>query len=339
MSKRDRQGVRTAADLERKYDFGKLNASQSNSLKKDIAVSELTQKVDQFIADTNGNFENINADIDDINENIDDINTDISGFNGAVSELNNKYTELSNKVDELEENGGGSTPEGDGETSWENVTNKPDTFPPSEHTHSSSDVESLVPCYTSLADIGLTAPVTTEQICEAMPYPSRMLLGAGNTTVTDIPISYGTIEISRATNVNYCAARLTQSSGNTPIVCVGKYSTNTSPKWTGWEFINPPMAVNTEYCTAEKYKWYAVYTKLINFGTMPNNTSKSVSIGANLNVVSIEGMTYNGNYALPLSIHNGINSVYYNKSDGKLYVETKSDASKWSAEIVVRYTK
>lgn len=109
--------------------------------------------------------------------------------------------------------------------------------------------------------------------------------------------------------------------------------------WKPWEWINPPMEVGVEYRTTERYKDKPVYVKLINFGTLPNTSATSVSIGKSLTMVSTEGMTYNGNYALSLSIHNGINSVYYNKSEGKLYVDTKNDATKWTAEIVVKYTK
>ena len=109
--------------------------------------------------------------------------------------------------------------------------------------------------------------------------------------------------------------------------------------WLPWEWINPPMEVGVEYRTTERYKDKPVYVKLVNFGTLPNTSATSVSIGKSLTMVSTEGMTYNGNYALSLSIHNGLDSVYYNKSEGKLYVQTKNDATKWSAEIVVKYTK
>jgi hypothetical protein len=123
------------------------------------------------------------------------------------------------------------------------------------------------------------------------------------------------------------------------ITSARRYSLDDGETWSEWEYINPPMVAGTEYRTTERYQKNPVYVKLINFGTMPNTTAKSVSLGTNLNVVSIEGKTTKGNYMIPLSNHNGINSVYYNKSDGKLYVETKNDASEWSAEIVVKYTK
>ena len=79
MSKQDRQGVRTAADIERKYDLGKLNALRGQSPKQDIVLNELTQKVDQFIATTNGNIESFNEIIAVINEKIDELNNSQGG--------------------------------------------------------------------------------------------------------------------------------------------------------------------------------------------------------------------------------------------------------------------
>lgn len=72
MSKRDRQGVRTPADIERKYDLGKLNTFRGDSTKQDTVISELTQKVDQFIADTNANIEEINNSISGFDKKVDD---------------------------------------------------------------------------------------------------------------------------------------------------------------------------------------------------------------------------------------------------------------------------
>lgn len=48
MKKQDRQGVRTAADLERKYDFGALGFGGSSE-----QVRQLTQTLSQFMASTN----------------------------------------------------------------------------------------------------------------------------------------------------------------------------------------------------------------------------------------------------------------------------------------------
>ena len=62
MSKQDRQAVRTAADIERKYNLGKLNASQG-SFSGDVALSQLVQTVNQYMASTNATLKK-KADLD-----------------------------------------------------------------------------------------------------------------------------------------------------------------------------------------------------------------------------------------------------------------------------------
>ena len=48
---------------------------------------------------------------------------------------------------------------------------------------------------------------------------------------------------------------------------------------TPWEWVDPPMALGVEYRTTERYQGKPVYVKLVNFGVLPNNTSKSVAHG------------------------------------------------------------
>lgn len=63
MSKQDRQGVRTASDLERKYDFSMISGDGVkgfNSTKEQVA--QLTQSFSQYVADTNGRIESLEGD-------------------------------------------------------------------------------------------------------------------------------------------------------------------------------------------------------------------------------------------------------------------------------------
>jgi hypothetical protein len=95
--------------------------------------------------------------------------------------------------------------------------------------------------YKSLSDIGLIAPVTTEQICSAMPINSTLIMGVSKSQITDLPENYGTLEITKATTNNYCTAKFSQSTSTTVVAYEGKYATNTSPNWTGWlrVFVRP----------------------------------------------------------------------------------------------------
>lgn len=58
MSKQDRQGVRTPADIERKYDLGRLKNGQG-SAKQEIMIAQLTQTLNQYMAQTNAKLEEV----------------------------------------------------------------------------------------------------------------------------------------------------------------------------------------------------------------------------------------------------------------------------------------
>lgn len=65
MSKQDRQGVRTASDLERKYDFG-LIAGKGSGAKGGVEaqIQKLNQTMSQFIALCTGRFEELEHKVD-----------------------------------------------------------------------------------------------------------------------------------------------------------------------------------------------------------------------------------------------------------------------------------
>lgn len=73
MSKQDRQAVRTAADIERKYNLGKLKTSQGSAA-SEVDISNLIQTLNQFMANTNAKFEEIeNTEVVSPNISIEDI--------------------------------------------------------------------------------------------------------------------------------------------------------------------------------------------------------------------------------------------------------------------------
>lgn len=60
--------------------------------------------------------------------------------------------------------------------------------------------------------------------------------------------------------------------------------------WAEWECTNPPMMVGVEYRTTERWCGKSVYTKLINFGNLPNATQKWVDHGITFtNMLRAEG--------------------------------------------------
>lgn len=82
MSKQDRQGVRTPADIERKYDLGQLkNIGQGGASSEE--VSRLNQTLSQYMATTNGQIKNLQDTDKSLQEQIDNI--DNGGGSGDVS--------------------------------------------------------------------------------------------------------------------------------------------------------------------------------------------------------------------------------------------------------------
>jgi hypothetical protein len=72
-----------------------------------------------------------------------------------------------------------------------------------------------------------------------------------------------------------------------------QYYSNT---WYEWECVNPPMREGVEYRTKERYLGKTVYTKLINFGALPNATKKTVQHGAvSSKVIRCVGQMSDGN--------------------------------------------
>ena len=77
MSKQDRQGVRTPADIERKYDLSQLNKLKSGSGASAQQFDQLRQTLAQFMTNTNG-------EIDSLQEQINNINNGGGGLSSAV---------------------------------------------------------------------------------------------------------------------------------------------------------------------------------------------------------------------------------------------------------------
>lgn len=104
-----------------------------------------------------------------------------------------------------------------------------------------------------------------------------------------------------------------------------------------------------DYSTTEKktgQKWIDgkdIYCKVVEFGTLPNNTTKSVSSGlSNVNIIKIDTITYGSNAFVTIpylsaSTNNKI-EISYN-SDNTISIIDNADFSAHSAYITLYYTK
>lgn len=77
--------------------------------------------------------------------------------------------------------------------------------------------------------------------------------------------------------------------------------------WSVWQYLNPPMALNTEYATFEKWNGSTVYTKLIYCGSCANDLFKSFN--QSLQIVRYSGRI--GGVAVPAMTGNPGSPTFY----------------------------
>ena len=99
--------------------------------------------------------------------------------------------------------------------------------------------------------------------------------------------------------------------------------------WQPWEWVNPPMQLGVEYRTVERYNGKPVYAKLLNFGALPNSTSKSFAHGISSlgYVVDIYGQGVTGQ------------DVKVSVDTTNITITSTSNLSAVTAYPVIKYTK
>lgn len=107
------------------------------------------------------------------------------------------------------------------------------------------------------------------------------------------------------------------------------------------EWINPPMAAGEEYRTTERFNKKPVYSKMVNFGELPNSTYKQVGVSTNIDaMVRIDGYAYwtdvTFSSRMPLTSVDVTVELY---SYANLRLTASSDLSNWSAYVALYYTK
>ncbi len=113
--------------------------------------------------------------------------------------------------------------------------------------------------------------------------------------------------------------------------------------WSDGEWVNPLMVLGTEYRTQERRNWQQIYTKLIDFGALPNAASKSVETGVSsekiirseARIISPSGY----NVSSPYLLADGSLVLKHVFAGTKLEVTTTQDYSKGSAAFQIWYIK
>ena len=115
--------------------------------------------------------------------------------------------------------------------------------------------------------------------------------------------------------------------------------------WQEWEYENPPLVLNAEYRTTERYGGKPVYIKRVNLGALPNVGSKRENaIPVGVSIVDFSCFAYNtsasGNALVrPITVLSGITDCFCNTTLGQIGVDTNADMSGYTAIATVKYTK
>ena len=129
-----------------------------------------------------------------------------------------------------------------------------------------------------------------------------------------------------------------------------EYSSSTTNAYS-CKYVND-LVDNEKYSTTETKTnkvWVdgkPIYRKVVNFGSLPNTTTKTVSHGLSVSTtrfISVTGTAYdsNGNtFLLPSPRDTVALSIYMNlTSDGKIAIQAGSDRSSFNAYVILEYTK
>ena len=120
----------------------------------------------------------------------------------------------------------------------------------------------------------------------------------------------------------------------TPLNLVRRFD---GTKWYPWEWVNPPMLFGTEYRTTERFMGSPVYVKLVDFGALPNNNQKDVSVldaGTMKCGIDLKMITYNNQ---AFKQYGGI-TVQVLQNDA-ITVVTNYNLSAIKAFFLIKYTK
>ena len=169
-------------------------------------------------------------------------------------------------------------------------------------------------------DVAGRMPIKAEKLLAFSVQGSTDELPTGEYMATICLLDYGDVLLSLQSN--YTKLHNTMSGG----------------VWDGWEWENPPLELGYEYRTTERYDTAPVYVQLLDFGLLPNATTKQVYFSDEPvgDVISCEIITrYNQGFAG----HMQQISHFYANTDGYVEVKTTVDMRGVSAFARLKYTK
>lgn len=119
-----------------------------------------------------------------------------------------------------------------------------------------------------------------------------------------------------------------------------RFSIDGGATWDEWAYDNPFCNIGTEYLTTKWYNSKPVYTKLVNVGTLPNNSTIEVSHGVTatqFTAVRCVAFRSNGEaFEIPFA---NAGTQCQLTSTGTIKVKTDWNAAAYSAHVTLEYTK
>jgi hypothetical protein len=115
--------------------------------------------------------------------------------------------------------------------------------------------------------------------------------------------------------------------------------------WGEWEWVNPPLNMDVEYRTTERWYSYPVYVRMINMGALPNNSTKSYAISDHAGggrIISAEGFENASGQKIPSNCFacDFSKSVDLPFSGLNLIIQTNFDGSAFTqAFVTAKYIK
>ena len=112
-----------------------------------------------------------------------------------------------------------------------------------------------------------------------------------------------------------------------------------SGEWSEWEYINPPMALGVEYRTTERHLGKPVYVKAVDFGALPNATTKTVTWAASGEVLAVLSVEATSSQGSPVGLGASLSGTELTATKTTLYVKSSGNYSSDTAVFRLKYTK
>ena len=104
------------------------------------------------------------------------------------------------------------------------------------------------------------------------------------------------------------------------------------------EWINPPFLRGVEYRTTERLDGLVVYTKLVDFGAMPANSSKTVNNVVTGNIFHVDGIVFNEYGALFVTFATN-QAISCDFMASHVSVQTTYDFSNCTAYLIIKFLR